>query len=120
MNELCSFCPLATAITITAMVVGARSAVGYTANITLNLYATLFISIRLLLHRRMITAHLGTTVGTAQHIYIVGILLESAAINVPVTFACAVSVGIGTTLEDVMLPIAVASQVSRGFFFFTS
>lgn len=55
---------------------------------------------------------LGPVVDTTQHIYIIGILLESAAINVPVTLICAVGVGVGFTIEDTMLPIAVASQVS--------
>lgn len=87
---------------------------GYTTNIVLNIYATLFISTRLLLHRRMIMTRLGSTVSTAQHIRIIGILLESAAINLPVTVTCAVGagVGIGSILEATMLPIAVGSQVS--------
>jgi hypothetical protein len=58
---------------------------GFTANVLLNLYATIFISTRLLLHRQRIIANLGNSALTVQHIYIVGILLESAAINLPVT-----------------------------------
>lgn len=91
---------------------------GFATNLLLNLYATIFISTRLLLHRRAVKAHLGNSAPTTQHVYIVGILLESAAINIPVAAACAISIGSGRTLlESALLPVAVANQVSDPAFF---
>ncbi len=86
----------------------------YSANIILNLYAASFITIRLLVHRRLVLAtRIGNNeVSTVQHLYIIGILLESAAINVPVAIAAAVGIGTGRAfVETVMTPAIAASQV---------
>ncbi len=84
--------------------------IGVASNITLNIYATIFITTRLLLHRRMVMACVKDKALTTQHVYIIGILLESAIVNLPVTIITAV--WIATPLEQVALPIAAASQVS--------
>ncbi len=84
--------------------------VGFTSNIILNIYATIFITTRLLLHRRIVMACAQDKALTAQHIYIIGILLESAVVNLPITIVTAV--WIGSPLEQVALPISAASQVS--------
>lgn len=66
-------------------------------NILLNTFATANIIIRLLLHRRKMIASFGrTSLLSNYHLGIVGILLESAIINVPLSIAsvaCALVVG---------------------------
>lgn len=85
----------------------------YGANTALNLYATCFITIRLLVHRRLVKTRLGNNEAvTAHHLHIIGILLESAAINVPVAIVAAVGMGTGRAfIETVLTPTICASQV---------
>ncbi|KAF9440948.1 hypothetical protein P691DRAFT_685722 [Macrolepiota fuliginosa MF-IS2] len=80
------------------------------SNILLNLYTTIFIATRLLLHRRMVIACFGTTAPTNRHLQIVTILLESAAINVPVTIIAATGLVIDTIPGKIAIPIAFACQ----------
>ncbi|KAF9444832.1 hypothetical protein P691DRAFT_777978 [Macrolepiota fuliginosa MF-IS2] len=62
-------------------------------NILLNLYSTVFIIARLVLYQRMIRDQIG--IPTQGHdTRIAGILLESAAINVPITIIAAVGVAV--------------------------
>jgi len=84
--------------------------VGLTANVLLALYSTSFISIRLLLHRRMLNSYLGEHVVTTRHLHIVGILLESAAINIPVTIAGAIGIATSQIFGRIIISIAVECQ----------
>lgn len=76
----------------------------------LNTYATLFLTIRLLLHRRMVMACAQDKALAARHIYIVGILLESAAVNLPVVIAAVTRLGESYAVDIIL--IAAAGQVS--------
>jgi hypothetical protein len=59
-------------------------------NILLNIFASANIIIRLLIHRRSIKKSFGPTPALRNlHIRICGIILESAAINVPIAIAAA-------------------------------
>lgn len=82
------------------------------ANVFLNLYATFFISVRLFSHRRAVIACLGENALTTQHLCLMGIFLESAAINVPVTILVAVGIGMHHTFGVIISPVAFACQVS--------
>ncbi len=82
----------------------------------LNAYATLFIATRLLLHRRMVIACVQDKALATQHTHIIGILLESAAVNLPVTFVAVIVIGVGDALGNTMLAIVGASQVSQSLF----
>ncbi|KAF9450592.1 hypothetical protein P691DRAFT_453596 [Macrolepiota fuliginosa MF-IS2] len=84
--------------------------IGFISNILLNLYSTVFIATRLLLHRRMIVNTLGRAAPEMHHLRIVTILLESAAINIPITIVAAVGFAFGRVLGNVALPIVTACQ----------
>ncbi|KAF9442965.1 hypothetical protein P691DRAFT_764715 [Macrolepiota fuliginosa MF-IS2] len=87
------------------------SAVAFISNAVINLYATVFIALRLLQHRRMLMACLGPEVQTKRHVYILGLLLESAVINVPVALAAAIGLCIpGALFSPAMAPIVGSSQ----------
>ncbi len=64
--------------------------VAITSNLALSVYATLFLTIRLLAHRKLMIACQGDKVLTGQHLRIVTILLESAAVNIPIATATVV------------------------------
>ncbi|KAF9445811.1 hypothetical protein P691DRAFT_777320 [Macrolepiota fuliginosa MF-IS2] len=81
------------------------------SNAVINLYATIFIIFRLLQHRRMLIACLGTKVQTKRHVYIIGLLLESAIINVPIALAAAIGLWIpGALFSPVIGPIVGSGQ----------
>ncbi|KAF5349727.1 hypothetical protein D9756_008956 [Leucocoprinus leucothites] len=80
------------------------------SNVVLNIYATLFITSRLLSHRKLTMKLIGGNADTSRHLYIVSILLESAAINVPITIAAAVGIGLVEFFGAVIAPIAVVGQ----------
>ncbi|KAF9444486.1 hypothetical protein P691DRAFT_778218 [Macrolepiota fuliginosa MF-IS2] len=85
------------------------------SNVTLNIYATIFITTLLLVHGQMVKRCLGNTASrglgsTPQHLPLVAILLESAAINVPVTIVVAIGIGAGEDFGAIVTPSALASQ----------
>lgn len=86
------------------------------SNIILNLFATSNIVVRLLCYRGQILASFGS--GTQSHILAneqlktMGILLESAAINIPTTiFSAIVLWRVEPPLAEVALQVAVPFQV---------
>ncbi len=67
--------------------------IGFTANLVLISYATLFLTTRLLAHRKLMVAYQGDEVPlTKRHLRIVTILLESAAINIPIAIAAIIGI----------------------------
>ncbi|KAF9440156.1 hypothetical protein P691DRAFT_824277 [Macrolepiota fuliginosa MF-IS2] len=80
------------------------------SSILLNLYTTIYIAVRLLLHRPMVIACVGKAALTENYLPIISILLESAAINVPVTIAGAVGIAVNRLFGSVVLSIAVTCQ----------
>lgn len=56
---------------------------------------------------------LGDKTPTTQHLFIIRILLESAAFNIPAAIVVAVGIGEGSLFGTVIEPIAVASQVRQ-------
>lgn len=81
-----------------------------TSNVILNLFATPYIVIRLLLHRRTLISLYGQQVSTVQHLCIAGILLESAAFNGPVAIILGVSLN-NRVVEANLISLVVACQV---------
>ncbi|KAF5349662.1 hypothetical protein D9756_008964 [Leucocoprinus leucothites] len=80
------------------------------SNVVLNTYAALFIAIRLLNYRKTIMALTGRKADTSRYLHIINILLESAAINVPITIAAAVGIGFNKFFGTVIIPVAVVGQ----------
>jgi hypothetical protein len=81
-------------------------------NVLLNLFATANIIIRLLIHRRAVLRSFGrTTTLSNVHLRIVGIMLESAIINLPSAISygvCAVLVGgFGLLAFEIAVPAQV-------------
>lgn len=89
------------------------AALASASNLTLNIYATLFIAIRLIRHRRLAIVCFGSAALTMQHLRIVGILLESAAINVPILLAAVVGAVTQQVYGTFLFGIAVTCQVSH-------
>ncbi|KAJ3570544.1 hypothetical protein NP233_g4329 [Leucocoprinus birnbaumii] len=85
------------------------------SNAVLNIYATLFIAIRLFNYRRITMSLLGSNVDTSRYLDIINILLESAAINVPLTIAAAVGIGLNAFFGAIIAPVAVVGQVTTSF-----
>ncbi len=81
------------------------------SNSALSVYATLFLTIRLLAHRMLVTAYQGSKALMKQRLRIVTILLESAAINVPIAIAAAVGLKDDKTFSAVLGFICPPSQV---------
>lgn len=90
---------------------GIPGTVAITSNSALTVYATLFLTTRLLAHRKLTIACQGDKTLTKQHLRIITILLESAAINVPMAIASAVGIKndevFGTTVGFVVPPSQV-------------
>lgn len=83
------------------------------ANITLNLFTTVFIISRLILYRRMVKNSFG--VRREEHLHhtrVVGMLLESAAINVPITVIALVGIATWSSYGDFMMSVVTPGQVS--------
>ncbi|KAF9442951.1 hypothetical protein P691DRAFT_764730 [Macrolepiota fuliginosa MF-IS2] len=80
------------------------------SNILLNVFATCFIITRLLLHRRMLVACFGEATPDIGHLRIVNILIESAAINIPITVVGVIGLAVGPIFGDIVGAIAVACQ----------
>lgn len=85
--------------------------IGVASNAALNVYAPLFLATRLLAHRKLAITPQGEKVWGMRHLPIVTILLQSAAINVPITIATAIGLGTGKPFGDVLGPIISPSQV---------
>ncbi|KAF9445801.1 hypothetical protein P691DRAFT_830567 [Macrolepiota fuliginosa MF-IS2] len=86
-------------------------AVTLISNIVLNTYASLFIAVRMLQYRRIMIRCIGAGAPAARYVYIVGLLLESAAINVPVAFAAAIGLCVpGTIFGPAMGPVVGSGQ----------
>ncbi|KAF9447014.1 hypothetical protein P691DRAFT_803059, partial [Macrolepiota fuliginosa MF-IS2] len=94
-------------------------------NIALNTFATANIVIRLLIHRREMISSFGRTSTLSNfHVRIAGIVLESAAINVPISIAsavCSILVGgFGLLAWQIGVPtqsfssVLVIYQVAKG------
>lgn len=83
----------------------------FISNAVINLYTTIFISLRLLLHQQTVARSFGTKRLPARYLYIIYVLLQSAAVNVPIAITTAVGVWLGLGWGLVMIPIAGASQV---------
>lgn len=96
-------------------VASALQATALASNILLNLFSTFYITIRLLLHRRMVIKYFGPEVPTPQHLGVVAILLQAAAINVPITVAGAIGIGGGELYGLIVATIALACQVCSYF-----
>src|SRR5690349_16450674 len=90
---------------------GIPSMISIASNAALNIYATIFLATRLLAHRKLVAACLGNKAPVMGHLSIATILLESAAINVPIAIATAVGLGTGQIFGEIMVFIAPPSQV---------
>lgn len=98
-------------------VFGATSGiVAITSNLALTVYATLFLTIRLLAHRKLLIASQGGRALTKQPLRIITILLESAAVNIPIVTATAVGLRTSKTLSNIIGYIVPPSQVCAYWF----
>lgn len=87
---------------------------GLAANITLNLFTTIFIIARLVLYRRLVKRALGIRRQEhRQHTRVVGMLLESAAINIPITVIAVVGIATWKNYGDFMMSVVTPGQVSH-------
>ncbi len=86
--------------------------VAITFNLALTVYATLFLTIRLVLaHRKLLIAPQGDKALTKRPLRIITILLESAAVNVPIATATAVGLRTSETLPGIIGFIVPPGQV---------
>lgn len=83
------------------------------SNILLNLYAPLFIIIRLALHRRMMVSQLGPEAPVARYLRVVNILLQSAALNVPVMIIGTVGLALNLDFGAAFASIGITCQVRK-------
>jgi hypothetical protein len=88
------------------------TAAAFVSNAVMNIYATTFLTSRLLSYRRMSKICFGEKAHTAHHIHLVNIFLQSAAINVPMSICAAVGLSSEKTWGSIISVPAVASQVS--------
>lgn len=79
-------------------------------NVLLNLYTAIFITYRLLRHRNATISSLGDRARTGRHLHMIGIVLQSAALNVPVTIAALGGMVSGSSSTSILSPIAVTCQ----------
>ncbi|KAF7763491.1 hypothetical protein Agabi119p4_8028 [Agaricus bisporus var. burnettii] len=113
---------LAAGITVLAMdngnpskfrLLGALSAATFASNAAINIYATLFICLCLYVHHRAAVASYGVQVASIRYRCIINLLLQFAAITVPISITAAVAIGLArgrTTFALAMIPIAGSSQ----------
>ncbi|KAJ3570331.1 hypothetical protein NP233_g4481 [Leucocoprinus birnbaumii] len=88
------------------------------SNVILNIYATVFVAVRLLKYKKALMAIFGKIldVTTLRSFQIVNILLISAAISIPITITAAVGFCINASYGRTIMPVAVTGQVrSRGY-----
>ncbi|KAF9447979.1 hypothetical protein P691DRAFT_781638 [Macrolepiota fuliginosa MF-IS2] len=88
----------------------------FSCNALMNIYGTAFITIHLLRHRRMARICFGDKAPMSRYHNIVGILLESAAINVPVAICAAVGYMVihnpTAAALFIIFSISIPSQIS--------
>jgi hypothetical protein len=89
---------------------GIAESIAIISNVILNLFATGYIVTRLLLHRQKLINLYGQQFSTSQYTRISSILLESSAINAPITIIAVVQVY--TPVFTDFLPLVLACQVS--------
>lgn len=82
-----------------------------TSNILLNVYAPLFITIRLALHRRRMISELGQGAPIARYLHVASILLESAVLNVPAMIIGAIGLGRRLDFGNACTSIGITIQV---------
>ncbi|KAF5349622.1 hypothetical protein D9756_008976 [Leucocoprinus leucothites] len=97
-------------ITLLEQLNSGLQATSFFSNVILNIYATLFITIRLFSYRKVVKTLIGGKADTSRYLDIVNILLESAAINVPITIAAAVGIGLGALFGVIITPVAIVGQ----------
>lgn len=86
--------------------------IGLSCNVLINLFGTINIVVRLLLHRRLMIATFGRSPTLSKyHIRISGILLESAALNIPVTLLVITCLFVGRSLTQIAMTIVAHGQV---------
>ncbi|KAF5347731.1 hypothetical protein D9756_009051 [Leucocoprinus leucothites] len=85
-------------------------ATAYALNALSNVFATCFIITRLVQHRRMIIRRFGDSAPPLRHLRIASIILQSAAVNVPVSILAAVGIAPKQVLGWVAAPVAIACQ----------
>lgn len=96
----------------TKMVLGSNfQATIFISNAFINTYATVFISLCLFLRQRAMVESLGVKGFPARYLHIISVLLQSAAINVPIAITTAVGLWLEIYLGTAMIPVAGASQV---------
>lgn len=83
----------------------------FASNVALNLYGSLLITIRLILHRRMMVARLGPNAPIARYLHVVSILVESAILNTLVMIAAEIGNRYGLGFEYACVLISVTFQV---------
>ncbi|KAF5359780.1 hypothetical protein D9756_003588 [Leucocoprinus leucothites] len=84
-------------------------AAGVTMNIILNLFATGFIVTRLICHQRMLRRTFAMPPGNHSR-KAVWMLLESAAINIPITVVVVVNIATLSVYGDFLMPVVVPGQ----------
>lgn len=82
----------------------------FSTNILLNLVAPAYLIVRLLLHRRVVISKWGSGAPVAQHLRTVCILLESAALNLPVAIVGIVGIGYDKYFGWVVQAVCVVTQ----------
>lgn len=81
-------------------------------NVILNIFATLNIVIRLFLHRRSVIAAFGQSSILARgHESVLGTLLESAVLNIPVTLPAIALLLTGKETSNIGMVVVVHGQV---------
>lgn len=81
------------------------------SNAMANAFATFFIIVRLMIHKRRTIERFGHQSPALRHLHFVNILLQSAAINVPITIVAAAGLGSKQIYAIIVAPIAVTCQV---------
>lgn len=84
-------------------------------NAVLNVYATAFLITALLRYRTVHVKCFGKKASTSHHLHLTSILLESAAINVPVVIASAIGMGLNQEFGTIIFIAVVPSQVCHSF-----
>lgn len=94
------------------VLVAALSTVALSCNIVLNFFGIINIVVRLLLHRRSIVATFGRPSNSAKESgRISGILLGSAALNIPVTLLAVTCVFVEKPLMSIAATVTLHGQV---------
>ncbi|KAL9710349.1 hypothetical protein Ac2012v2_006648 [Leucoagaricus gongylophorus] len=84
--------------------------ISFGSNILLNLLAPTYLTVRLLIHKRMVLKQYGNEAPVGQYLQTVCILLESAALNLPVAIIGIVGIGNGKYFGWVVQAVSVVIQ----------